>query len=155
MKKQNKENFKSIINSLENGQKTLFICSSNEEIDYIHSKLLNNSSKTNIVRFYDREILPYDHFSTPDDVIKNRIDQLLKLKDANLILTSLKNTFEFYPDYEFYGSLETFKTGDKLRISELKDILELLNYKRVEKVSSLNEYSHRGGIVDILSLIHI
>ena len=151
MKKQNKENFKSIINSLENGQKTLFICSSNEEIDYIHSKLLNDISKTNIVRFYDREILPYDHFSTPDDVIKNRIDQLLKLKDANLILTSLKNTFEFYPDYEFYDSLKTFKTGDKLTISELKDILELLNYKRVEKVSSLNEYSHRGGIVDINS----
>ena len=114
MKKQNKENFKSIINSLENGQKTLFICSSNEEIDYIHSKLLNDLSKTNIVRFYDREILPYDHFSTPDDVIKNRIDQLLKLKDANLILTSLKNTFEFYPDYAFYDSLKTFKTGDKL-----------------------------------------
>ena len=103
------------------------------------------------MRFYDREILPYDHFSTPDDVIKNRIDQLLKLKDANLILTSLKNTFEFYPDYEFYDSLKTFKTGDKLTISELKDILELLNYKRVEKVSSLNEYSHRGGIVDINS----
>ncbi len=151
MKKQNKENFKSIINSLENRQKTLFICSSNEEIDYIHSKLVNDISETNVVCLYDREILPYDHFSTPDDVIKYRIDQLLKIKDADLILSSLKNLFEFYPNYEFYDSLKPLKTGDKLTITELKDTLESLNYKRVEKVSSLNEYSHRGGIVDINS----
>ena len=151
MKKQNKENFKSIINSLEKEQKTLIICSSNEEIDFIHSELLNDISKTNIVYLYDREILPYDHFSTPDDVIKYRIDQLLKIKDADLILSSLKNLFEFYPNYEFYDSLKPLKTGDKLTITELKDTLESLNYKRVEKVSSLNEYSHRGGIVDINS----
>tara|TARA_B100001057_G_scaffold40223_1_gene36147 strand:- start:14054 stop:17044 length:2991 start_codon:yes stop_codon:yes gene_type:complete len=151
LKKQNKENFKSIINSLEKKQKTLIICSSNEEIVFIHSKLLNVISETNVVCLYDREILPYDHFSTPDDVIKNRIDQLLKIKDADLILSSLKNIFEFYPNYEFYDSLKPFKTGDKLTISKLKDTLESLNYKRVEKVSSLNEYSHRGGIVDINS----
>ena len=38
-----------------------------------------------------------------------------------------------------------------MSIGEIKEILQSLNYKRVLKVSSLNEYSHRGGIVDINS----
>ena len=151
MKKQNKENFTSILDSLEKKQKTLLFCSSNAEIDYVYSELNNYIKNNKIVRFYDREILPYDHFSTPDDVIKLRITETLKVRDSNLILSSFKNMFEYFPKYDFLTSLKTFKTGDKLKIHELKGALESLNYKRVEKINSLNEYSHRGGIVDINS----
>ncbi len=58
---------------------------------------------------------------------------------------------EFYPDQSFYKSLKEFKTNDKISISKIKEILESINYKRVDRVSSLNEYSNRGGIVDINS----
>ena len=151
MKKQNKESFKSIKSSIENNNKILLICSSNSEIDYIYNELIDFVSKKKIVRFYDREILPYDHFSTPDDVIKKRFYEIQKIYDAKLIVSSLKNLFEFYPQPGFYKSLKEFRTNEILSIGEIKEILQSLNYKRVEKVCSLNEYSHRGGIVDINS----
>ena len=151
MKKQNKENFKYLKKSLEKNNRLLLICSSNSEIEYIHSKLIDFVNKDRIVRLYDREILPYDHFSTPDDIIKKRFNEIQNIYDAKLIISSLKNLFEFYPQRGFYKSLKKFRTNEVISIGEIKEILQSLNYKRVEKVSSLNEYSHRGGIVDINS----
>ena len=151
MKKQNKENFKYLKKSLEKNNRLLLICSSNSEIEYMHSKLIDFVNKDRIVRLYDREILPYDHFSTPDDIIKKRFNEIQNIYDAKLIISSLKNLFEFYPQRGFYKSLKKFKTNEVISIGEIKEILQSLNYKRVEKVSSLNEYSHRGGIVDINS----
>ena len=151
MKKQNKETFKSLKSSLEKNSKILIICSSNSEIEDVYEELIGFVNKKRIVRFYDREILPYDHFSTPDDVIKKRFDEIQNIYDARLIISSLKNLFEVYPDHNFYKSLKEFKTNDKISISKIKEILESINYKRVDRVSSLNEYSNRGGIVDINS----
>ena len=146
MKKQNKETFKSLKSTLEKNSKILLICSSNLEIEDVYDELIDFVNEKKIVRFYDREILPYDHFSTPDDVIKKRFDEIKNIFDTRLVISSLKNLFEFYPRHNFYKSLKEFKTDEKISISEIKEILESLNYKRVERVLSLNEY---------LSLIHI
>ena len=151
MKKQNKENFKPIKNLIDKQVKTLLICSSNSEIDYVYSNILDQYNHIRISRFYDREILPYDHFSTPDDVVKKRINEIFKIPNSELILTSVKNLFEFYPEYSFFDSLKTYRVGEKISISDLKKALETLNYIRVDKVKTLNEYSHRGGIIDINS----
>ena len=151
MKKQNKENFKSIISSLKNNDKILVICVSNLEIEHLYDELKDFVDKNKIIRFYDREILPYDHFSTPDDVTKKRFDEIKKIDNAQLVISSLKNLFEFYPNNNFYKSLRQIKVNEKISIAEIKEILESLNFKRVEKVSELNEYSHRGGIIDINS----
>jgi len=151
LKKQNKETFKSLKSTLEKNSKILLICSSNSEIEDFYDELIDFVNEKKIVRFYDREILPYDHFSTPDDVIKKRFDEIKNIFDTRLVISSLKNLFEFYPHRNFYKSLKEFKTNEQISIGEIKEILESLNYKRVERVSSLNEYSHRGGIVDINS----
>ena len=151
MKKQNKENFKPIKNLIDKQVKTLLICSSNSEIDYVYSNILDQYNHIRISRFYDREILPYDHFSTPDDIVKKRINEIFKIPNSELILTSVKNLFEFYPKYSFFDSLKTYSVGEKISISDLKKALETLNYIRVDKVKTLNEYSHRGGIIDINS----
>ena len=79
MKKQNKETFKSLKSSLEKNSKILIICSSNSEIEDVYQELLDFLNEKKIVRFYDREILPYDHFSTPDDVIKKRFNEIQKI----------------------------------------------------------------------------
>ena len=102
----------------------MLICSSNSEIDYIYNELIDFVSKKKIVRFYDREILPYDHFSTPDDVIKKRFYEIQKIYDAKLIVSSLKNLFEFYPQPGFYKSLKEFRTNEILSIGEIKEILQ-------------------------------
>ena len=58
-------------NHLKQNSKILIICSSKSEIEDVYEELIGFVNKKRIVRMYDREILPYDHFSTPDDVIKN------------------------------------------------------------------------------------
>ena len=120
MKKQNKETFKSLKSSLEKNSKILIICSSNSEIEDLYEELIDYVNKKRIVRFYDREILPYDHFSTPDDVIKKRFDEIQNIYDARLIISSLKNLFEVYPDHNFYKSLKEFKTNDNISISKIQ-----------------------------------
>ena len=91
MKKQNKESFKSLKGSLEKNSKILLICSSNTEIEHVYEELIDFVNKSKIVRFYDREILPYDHFSTPDDVIKKRFNEIKNIYDARIVISSLKN----------------------------------------------------------------
>ena len=86
MKKQNKETFKSLKSSLEKNSKILIICSSNSEIEDVYDELLGFLNEKKIVRFYDREILPYDHFSTPDDVIKKRFNEIQKIENISHIL---------------------------------------------------------------------
>ena len=87
MKKQNKETFKSLKSTLEKNSKILLICSSNLEIEDVYDELIDFVNEKKIVRFYDREILPYDHFSTPDDVIKKRFDEIKNIFDAQLVLS--------------------------------------------------------------------
>ena len=110
MKKQNKESFKSLKSSLEKNSKILLICSSNTEIEHVYEELIDFVNKSKIVRLYDREILPYDHFSTPDDVIKKRFDEIKNIFDAQLVISSLKNLFEFYPHPVSYTHLRAHET---------------------------------------------
>ena len=39
-------------------------------------KLQDDFKDTKIVNFPDREILPYDHFSTPDLILKQRVNAI-------------------------------------------------------------------------------
>ena len=52
---------------------------------------------------------------------------------------------------EMSGGMLTISVGDKIRISELEDMLEGLGFTRVDFVYEPGQYSMRGGIVDIFS----
>ena len=136
--------------------KILYLCNSDKE-----ARLIKNELKLfmddNLIGYYpEREILPYDRFSTADSIIQERI-KLLNSDKANfkIIITSCINLFEKLPSMDFFVARKKYKIGATLSIKELTSGLEALNYERTDKVSAINQYTVRGGVVDFYSGFHL
>ena len=133
-------------------QQILYLCDSDKE-----ARLLKNELKLflddSLIGYYpERELLPYDRFSTADSIIQERIN-LLNTDKANfkIIITSCINMFERLPSKDFFVARKNFKIDDFLTIKELTKTLETLNYERTDKVNAINQYAVRGGVVDFYS----
>ena len=133
-------------------QKILYLCDSDKEARLIKNELLLFMNDDEIGYYPEREILPYDRFSTADSIIQQRI-KLLNADKTNIkiIITSCTNLFEKLPSKNFFISRKIFKIGNTLTIKDLTTILENLKYERVDKVRSINQYTVRGGVVDFYS----
>ena len=133
-------------------QKILYLCDSDKEARLIKNELLLFMNDDEIGYYPEREILPYDRFSTADSIIQQRI-KLLNADKTNIkiIITSCTNLFEKLPSKNFFISRKIFKIGNTLTIKDLTTSLEKLKYERVDKVRSINQYTVRGGVVDFYS----
>ena len=49
-----------------------------------------------------------------------------------------------------FKTLRTFSINDEISINTFLKVLESLNFERNDKVEKINQYAHRGGIVDFL-----
>ena len=133
-------------------QKILYLCDSDKEARLIKNELLLFMNDDEIGYYPEREILPYDRFSTADSIIQQRIKLLNADKTKiKIIITSCINLFEKLPSKNFFISRKIFKIGNTLTIKDLTTILENLKYERVDKVRSINQYTVRGGVVDFYS----
>ena len=128
--------------------------------DSKEARLINNElslylKTENINYFPENEILPYDHFSAPDNILSDRFSILNTLdKEKKIIITTIKSLFELYPTKDFFQSKETFNLGDSLSLHKLEKILISLNYEKVNRIEGINQYSLRGGIIDIYTPIY-
>jgi transcription-repair coupling factor (superfamily II helicase) len=133
-------------------QKILYLCASDKEARLIKNELKLFLDDNEIGYYPEREILPYDRFSTADTIIQERI-KLLNADKTNIkiIITSCINLFEKLPSKNFFIARRNFKINDLLTIKDLTTSLEELNYERTDKVDSINQYTVRGGVVDFYS----
>ena len=127
----------------------------NIESKYIFNELSILIENKPIQLFPENDILPYDHFSIPEEITKQRF-QLInnRNKEKHILITSVRNLFEIFPDRYFFKSEETFSINDKLSIDSIIKIVESLNYQKKTNVENINEYSIRGGIIDVFSPIY-
>ena len=133
-------------------KRILYLCNSNKDARFLKNELQIFFNKEEIGFYPEREILPYDRFSTTESIIQERIRLLNSDKiKFKIILSSCLNIFEKLPPSEYFISRKKFKSGDLLSINELKKNLDALNYQRVDKVTSINEYAVRGGVIDFYS----
>ena len=137
----------------------------NETICYIarnikEAQSLKNSlslfhTENEILLFPEQEILPYDHFSSPEKVIKERFqiinNDLLK---PHILITTVKNLFEIYPPKEYFQSSKNFLLGTEISVNQLTNILESNNYNKKVNVELINEFTVRGGIIDVYSPLY-
>ncbi len=68
--------------------------------------------KSSLVKYFpENEILPYDHFSAPDNIVSERFSILNSPKDnnKNIVITTIKSLFEIYPTKRFFQSKEIFE----------------------------------------------
>ena len=125
------------------------------ESRYIYNELSLLLDKNSIKNFYENDILPYDHFSIPQNILKQRFKIINEnQKDKHILITSVKNLFEIFPDKFFFNSKNIFSKGSKISTKDIISIVESLNYQKKDHVEKLNEYSLRGGIIDIFTPIY-
>ena len=127
----------------------------NFESRYIYNELSILFDKDCIKLFPENDILPYDHFSTPEKITKQRFKLINQQNNKkHILISSVKNLFEIYPNKYFFKSEETFSINDELSINSIVNIVEILNYQKKTNVENINEYSVRGGIIDIFTPIY-
>jgi transcription-repair coupling factor (superfamily II helicase) len=126
--------------------------------DSKEAKLLKNELALYIDKikyFPENEILPYDHFSIPENILKERFQIFNALnEEKEIVISTVKSLFELYPTLDLYKSTEVFQIQDKISLENLERILISLNYEKTNKIESLNQYAMRGGIIDIFTPIY-
>ena len=123
----------------------LYFSESDKEARLLKNELLILLDNSMIGYYPEREILPYDRFSTSDSIIQDRLKLLNSdKKDLKIVVTSGINLFEKLPSKNDFLARKQFSLGDSLSIKDLTAILEDLNYQRVDKVTSINEYTVRA-----------
>jgi len=136
-------------------QSMVIVVEDNREARLLENELSLYLNKSKIKYFPDNEILPYDHFSIPENIQKERFQILNSLNNQKeIIITTIKSLFELYPTIDLFKSKEIFKIHDGISLQNLENILISLNYEKINKIESLNQYAIRGGIIDIFTPIY-
>ncbi len=160
MLKNKYNNYQNIVNEiyrnfLENDKSLTLVTRDAKESEYLYNVLNIFAPKDNVFLFPESEILPYDHFSMPEKVIKDRFQIINKIsKQKHIVVVSIKSLFERYPVKEYFESFNKFTIKDNISVKNLIEIIESLNYSKKVNVESINEYAIRGGIIDIFSPIY-
>ena len=101
-------------------QKLLYLCASDKEARLIKHELKLYLAADTIGYYPEREILPYDRFSTPQSILQDRIGLLNSNKTSlQVVVTSGLNLLEKLPPKEFFSARKVLTTGQKLSIKEL------------------------------------
>ena len=132
-----------------------YVASNNKEARILSTELSLYISPSLINFFPEKETLPYDHFSSPESIIKHRFKVLNQTNNApNILITSAKNLFERYPPKSFFRSLQSFNLGDSIALDKFKKILTDNYFLHTDRVDSINTFSSRGGVLDIWPSIY-
>ena len=153
----NYQNFTySLKKEFENIDKSLcIITKDNHESKYLIHELKIIFPNYEIYLFPENDLLPYDHFSIPEIISKERFKLINQdNKDKTILVTSVKNLFERYPSKESFRSLNKFKINFKISLTDLVMIINSLNYIKKTNVEKINEYAVRGGIIDVFTPLY-
>ena len=145
-----------IINFFKNkNHNSLIICNDSYDSNLVFHELMCYESNYSIHLLPDNEILPFDNFSPNESITKQRLNFLANglTKKNNIVVTSIANLFQLIQPVYFYKNFLPIASGRKYDFQELIKNLNDLGYQRVENVESINEFSVRGGIIDVFQAI--
>ncbi|MDR2507213.1 MAG: transcription-repair coupling factor [Candidatus Accumulibacter sp.] len=103
----------------------------------------------------DWETLPYDNFSPHRDLVSERLATLYSVMsgECDILLASVSTAACRLPPPAFLAAGSFFlKKGEKLKTEHLRAQLALAAYTHVSNVVSPNEYSIRGGLIDLFPM---
>lgn len=113
-------------------------------------------SNTNIYYLGSKEMLFYDVFANSHEEVSNRLkvlNAIIKKEDC-LVITTINNLFISYVDLNRHlDATINIEIGDVVDLTGLIKDLIYQGYERVEIVESKGQFSVRGGILDIYSLL--
>lgn len=103
----------------------------------------------------DWETLPYDTFSPHQDLISERLRTLHALMQKNVQVLTVPVTTALYrlaPPQFLAAHTFSFRQGDTLDATALRDQLVLANYTHVQHVTAPGEFCIRGGLFDLFPM---
>ena len=105
-----------------------------------------------VTTFPDWETLPYDNFSPHPDIVSERLAALYSLPEQHrgLLIVSALTLLQRLPprDYVYQNSL-MLKTGDTLKLDDMRMRLESAGYRCVSQVMEHGEFAVRGSLLDL------
>ncbi|MFA5704311.1 MAG: transcription-repair coupling factor [Advenella sp.] len=103
----------------------------------------------------DWETLPYDGFSPHQDLISERLKTLhaLMLEEVNILTVPVTTALYRLPPPSFLAAYTfSFKKGDRVNESALREQLMLANYTHVTQVTAAGEFCIRGSLIDLFPM---
>ncbi len=139
-----------------NPRQILYVANTEYEAKKILDEL-NVYMKDNVEFLNTTEILFYNLDARDRKMDARRLKTYLKLlnKEKIILVTSVDTVARKYvPKSVILDNIFKLKVGQRLDISELGKRLVDLGYQRVSKVEGFGQFSIRGGIVDIFTLLY-
>ena len=116
---------------LEGKESICYVAEDIKEAQFLKNSLSLLDIDNEILLFPEQEILPYDHFSIPQKVIKERFQIINNdFNKPQILITTIKNLFELYPPKEYFQSSKNFSIGADISVKQLSKILESNKYTK-------------------------
>ncbi|MEE8364759.1 MAG: transcription-repair coupling factor [Gammaproteobacteria bacterium] len=135
---------------------SVIVCSDMADADQIEQEVLFFSHrKPKIFRFPDLETLPYDQFSTHQDIISERIKCLASISSATqgLLILPISTLLQKVAPPEFIHQRSLYlKIGDRIEPTDLRAKLTHYGYRAVSQVEEHGEFATRGSILDLFPM---
>jgi len=105
-----------------------------------------------VITFPDWETLPYDNFSPHQDIISERLASLYRLTglQRGLLIVAAPTLLQRLPPRDFIEQTSlVLKTGDRLRLEDMRSRLDNAGYRCVAQVMEHGEFAVRGSLLDL------
>jgi transcription-repair coupling factor (superfamily II helicase) len=128
----------------------------NHQIDSLFDELNNIYNDRILLKYPNYGIANYDSSPVDQDVIKNRLNCLMQIKESNecskIIIGTYKSIFNKIPSIED-SSKSWSSISRNSKYTEICDLLKKYEYKKVTKVEERGQYRLSGSIIDYFSTL--
>lgn len=114
-----------------------------------------NDSPLAVLYLRDRETLPYDVFSSHQDIISDRLAALYELTrlERGIVLIAAPTLLERLPPKEYINANSlVLEVGQVINPAELRVQLESAGYRCVSQVIEHGEFAVRGALIDLFPM---
>jgi transcription-repair coupling factor (superfamily II helicase) len=148
------------VNFLKKAEKDIvFFLPDNYYLQQMQEDLIRLIGKDEFLVFPEEEILPHEQLMPDLTTMSERTKVLTELifsidQKKKIILTTPAAVFKKLPPKNIYQSKSiNINGGSEININQLRQQLFALGYKREEMVEAPGQYSIRGGIIDVFTLL--
>ncbi len=139
-------------------KKVLIITHDNSRIDDIYEDLIRIIDKKRVNIFPEIETLPHEKINPDYNILKERINVLNELElnnKNNIIITSgISILRKLMPKKYFSNNSIKIDIDSSIDLNQISSKLVQLGYRREKMVEEPGQFSIRGGILDIYTLIY-
>jgi transcription-repair coupling factor (superfamily II helicase) len=132
---------------------SLFITTGNEQTQQLEQQLKSLKPTFKIYTLLNWDCLPYDRVGPSQDVVEERINTFLNLKDEEegfLLILSVKAYIQkVAPLNYWHDKQKKIQIGERFGREELIKLLISFGYKRCDTVYQQGDFSVRGHLVDV------